>query len=208
MSASVENVALWGLYFRAIYSNLLILSHLCQIWRYYQHVQKYFIHENGMINSMALCFWQQMKNVGSKRIEIMTSLLMLSIATHNSAIILLNLNDGLICFSLNPALHFIIEINWLHLCLQISRLFEELSIPIVGFLVILQCHFYLPSSFFLWIVIYNSYYAYHLEGIGIWFQSAMLGKSRNKDVIWDTSFTSLANEFSFVNWRKDQLVWI
>lgn len=36
-------------------------------------------------------------------------------------------------------------------------------------------------------------YAYHLEGIGIWFQSTMLGKSRNKDVIWNTSFTSQMN---------------
>lgn len=98
-----------SVHFESFVPNLKILP---------QHVQKYFIHENGngMINPMALCFWQ----------------------------------------------HFIIEINWLHLCLQISRLFEELSIPIMGFLVILQCHFYLPSSFFWWIIIYNSYYAYHL----------------------------------------------
>lgn len=62
-----------SVHFESFVPNLKILP---------QHVQKYFIHENenGMINPMALCFWQQMKNVGNKKIEIMTSLLMLSIS--------------------------------------------------------------------------------------------------------------------------------
>lgn len=69
--------------FCAIYSNQLILSPFVPNLKIFpQHVLKYFIHENGngMINPMALCFQQQMKNVGSKRIKNMTSLLMLSIS--------------------------------------------------------------------------------------------------------------------------------